>query len=138
MKTSDLNTDDSVNSEMELPPEYQVQDQILLNKTQDYPLVNAEICPFPMKRVPDMSTGGDRRRRFAIVLSLGGIPNFQEIQEPITINADMPKKLIDGDDIEDIRRRAHAELDAMINIFRDTTDGTIYDKINKAAEGSEE
>jgi len=30
----------------------------------------------------------------------------------------MPKKLIDGDDIEDIRKRAHAELDAMINIFR--------------------
>jgi len=76
MKTSELNTDNSVNSEMELPDEYQVQDQILLNKTQDYPLVNAEICPFPMKRVPDMSTGGDRRRRFAIVLSLGGIPNF--------------------------------------------------------------
>ena len=91
-----------------------------------------------MKRVPDMSTGGERRRRYAIVLSFGGIPNFQEIQEPITINADMPKKLIDGDSIEDLRRRAHAELDASINIFRDTTDGTIHEKIAEAAKGSEE
>lgn len=138
MKTSEISPDNNVDSETKLPAEYQVQDEILLNKTQDYPLINAEICPFPMKRVPDMSTGGDRRRRYAIVLSLGGIPNFQEIQEPVTINADMPKKLIDSDSIEDLRKRAHAELDAMINIFRDTTDGTIHEKIAAAAEGNEE
>lgn len=131
-------TDSKVNSEMTLPAEYQVQDQVLLEKTQEYPLVTAEICPLPMKRVADISTGGERHRRFAIVLSLGGIPNFEEIQEPITINSDMPKKLIDGDSIEDIRKRAHAELDCMINIFRDTSDGTIHEKIAEAAEGSEE
>ncbi len=131
-------TDSKVNSEMPLPPEYQVQDQVLLEKTQEYPLVTAEVCPLPMKRVADISTGGERHRRFAIVLSLGGIPNFEEIQEPITINSDMPKKLIDGDSIEDIRKRAHAELDCMINIFRDTSDGTIMEKIAEAAEGNEE
>lgn len=131
-------TNNTDNSRMALPDEYQVQDQIVLSKTQDYPLVTAEVCPLPMKRVSDISTGGERHRRFAIVLSMGGIPNFQEIQEPITVNADMPKKLIDGDSIEDIRARAHAELDCMINIFRDTTDGTITDKLAKAAEDAEE
>jgi hypothetical protein len=130
--------DNTTNSEMVLPKDYQVQDQIVLSKTQDYPLVTAEVCPMPMKRVSDISTGGERHRRYAIVLSMGGIPNFQEIQEPITINADMPKKLIDGDSIEDIRARAHAELDCMINIFRDTTDGTITEKLAKAAEDAEE
>ena len=104
---------------------YLVQDEALLKDTSSYPITDASIVLSPTATVPDILTGGQRKRKFAMVLSMAGLPGFQKLEDPVILSSSLPKVLIDGDSIEILRSRAHAELDAMFNVFEDSTNGTL-------------
>jgi len=65
--------------------------------------------------VPDLLRGGNRKRKFAMVISLNGIPNFDERPDPLMIPTDLDTFLIDGDTLADLRARAILEIDRLIN-----------------------
>ena len=104
---------------------YLVKDAELLGKTSSYPITDASIVLSPTETVQDFTTGGQRKRRYALVLSMAGLPTFEKMEDPIVLQSNLPKVLIDGDDIEILRARAHAELDAMFNVFEDTASGSL-------------
>lgn len=93
----------------------QVTDTDLLKKTQAYPVIDAKLCATDkFVKVPDLLTGNRRKRRYAMVISLSGIPNFSEQPEPIIMPPQIQTVLIDSDTFEDLRERVVAEVDAMI------------------------
>jgi hypothetical protein len=104
---------------------YQVTNEKLTKYTDAYPLIDASVVPVKTKTVHDFKTGGERKRRYGIVLSLGGIPNFSEMSDPVVIHQTMPRTVIDGDTIEVLRQRVLAEVDAMFNLLQDTIDGKV-------------
>ena len=104
---------------------YVVSNQELLAQTHAYPISDASIVVTPTKEVPDIATGGKRKRRYGLVLAVAGIPGFEHMEDPVLLNAGLPKVLLDGDSMEILRERAHAELDAMFNLFEDTVNGTV-------------
>lgn len=105
------------------PERYEVQDKKLLDQTDSYPMADVSLVVVPTRQVPDIATGGKRKRRFGFVISGGGVPNMDETEDPLTLNTSMPKILLDGDNLDILRERAHAELDTMFNVFEDIMNG---------------
>ena len=109
---------------------YLVQDEKLLKDTSSYPLRDMSIVTTPTENVHDFKSGGQRKRRFAIILSMAGLPGFDKMEDPIVLQSQIPKVLIDGDAVDILRERAHAELDAMFNVFEDNVNG-VFDKMRE-------
>jgi len=104
---------------------YMVTDRELTEKSKSYPMMDATVCGTVTKSVPDLLTGGERKRKFAAVLSLAGLPGFDKMQDPVVIQSNLPKVLIDADSLETLRERCMAELEKMFNVFEDTINGTL-------------
>lgn len=105
--------------------DYSIQDEALLRKTQAYPMKDIMICPVHTEMQPDlMNPGNNRRRKHAIVLSMAGIPNFDQMPEPVAVGGGLPYMLIDGDDMDDLEKRAIEEMKQMFQLYRDTCDGS--------------
>lgn len=104
---------------------YMVTDRELTEKSESYPMMDATVCGTVTKSVPDLLTGGERKRKFAAVLSLAGLPGFDKMQDPVVIQSNLPKVLIDADSLETLRERCMAELEKMFNVFEDTINGTL-------------
>jgi len=104
---------------------YMVTDRELTEKSKSYPMMDATVCGTVTKSVPDLLTGGQRKRKFAAVLSLAGLPGFDKMQDPVVIQSNLPKVLIDADSLETLRERCMAELEKMFNVFEDTINGTL-------------
>ena len=107
---------------------YVVQDEKLLKETASYPLQDMSIVTTPTENVHDFKSGGKRKRRYAIILSMAGLPGFDKMEDPIVLQSQIPKVLIDGDAVDILRERAHAELDSMFNVFEDNING-VFDKM---------
>lgn len=98
----------------------------LANRTQAYAMFDVKIAATDsFAKVPDLMTGGDRKRKYGMVMSMACIPNLHEQQEPLIVGAEMPTILIDGDSVEDLEERAITEIKGMIKIMQDTLDGKI-------------
>jgi hypothetical protein len=87
----------------------------LLKKTNAYPALGVLVCPAKLSKVADIATGGMRSRKYAIVMSLSGIPNLSEQPEPIMIKNDLQTIIIDADNVEDLRDRCYSEIDGIID-----------------------
>lgn len=103
---------------------YTVQDEALLKETAAYQLNDVSIILQSTESAYDFKTGGKRKRRYALVMSVAGIPNFNEMEDPVMLQPSLPKIVIDGDSLDVLLSRAHAELDVMFNLFEDTVKET--------------
>jgi len=109
-----LVTDES--DPVEAMPELTPEEVALFEKTSLHPVVYAKVCPvvdFP--RVPDIMNATDRKRRFAMIMSLNGIPNFAQRRDPIIIPSEADSFLVEADNIEDLRQRIMREVDLVLN-----------------------
>ena len=98
----------------------------LLEKTKAYPMVNVRVCATKeFETVPDILTGGKRKRKYGAVISMAAIPDFEKQQEPVMVMQDIPMLLIDGDTIDELEERVVAEVRSMMKITKDTLDGKI-------------
>lgn len=100
-------------------------------KTGVYPMIDVKICASrDVAKVPDLLTGGMRKRKYGMVLSMSGFPNFSQVQEPIMTPIDMPSILVDADSLDDLRERAILEVEGMIEQLRDALDQIKAEKAN--------
>jgi hypothetical protein len=103
---------EEIAEEVVLSPE----DKALLEKTDIHPVVYAKVCPvMSFKTQPDLLNGGDRKRRFAVVMSLNGIPNFHMRRDPLIVPSEVDSFLLDADTIEDLRARMIREIDLVLD-----------------------
>lgn len=88
----------------------------VLDASNMHPVMNVKICTSErFDLVPDLLRGGKRKRKYAMVISLNGIPNFHERQDPLIIPTDLDTFLIDADTLPDLRARAILEIDRLIH-----------------------
>jgi hypothetical protein len=104
---------------------YRVTNPDILKATEAYPIAEVSVVRKPLKKVSDLRNGGMRNRRYGIVLALGALPRLEDAEEPLILTMDLPKVVIDGDTIEDLKKRVHAEIDAMFSLYQDTIDGRL-------------
>jgi hypothetical protein len=98
----------------------------LAKRTQAYAMVDVKVVATDKYvKVPDIEKGGDRKRRYGIVMSMAAIPNLKDQLEPVMVTQDMPMIMIDADNFEDLEERAIAEVRGMIRILEDTLSGKI-------------
>ena len=103
----------------------------LSKKTNAYPILGVMICPHKLNNVTDFTTGGKRSRKYAIVMSLSGIPNLHEQPEPIMVKSETQSILIDGDTFEDLRDRCYAEIDGIIDQMKEVLEEAKNEKNNQ-------
>jgi hypothetical protein len=99
--------------ETQTAPEYEIPEEIRA-KTNGYPVVDAKIVPVQIDQVPDLADGGERKRKFGMVLSVAIVPDLNAQLEPIMLDARIPTMFFDGDSLEDLVERAHAELESVM------------------------
>jgi len=102
--------------------DYIVSDPAITSATNIYELFKVNVCPVETKKVPDLLTGGDRKRKFGVALSIALIPTYQQLPEPISIPQDMGAMLIDGDSLDDIKARIVAEVEMIFKAYQDMED----------------
>jgi len=96
-----------------------LRDKHLADNTDKYPMITMDLCPVPLKQLPDLMGGSDRYRRFGASFSLGILPNLDKQQGPIVINPDLPKFLVDADTLNMLEKRLHAEISIMFREFEE-------------------
>lgn len=106
--------------------EYSVAEE-LKEKTQAYPVVDTKIVPVDFVKVPDIRNGGERNRKYAMYLSVCIIP---DPQDGMVIPDEMPALLYDGDSLNDLLERAHAELDVIFEAAEDKINETTSSLVN--------
>lgn len=82
--------------------------------TSAYPMVDVLICPARLAKTPDIATGSQRSRKYAVLMSLSAIPNLNEQPEPVMVKFDLPTILIDSDDMSSLRERCIQEIDGIL------------------------
>lgn len=97
---------------------YQIPEE-LQKKTSSYPLVDSKIVPVQLNTVPDLLTGGVRKRKFGLALSIAVVPDLDQEEDPLMLGATLPTMFFDADSIEDLLERAKAEIDAVIKSAKD-------------------
>lgn len=95
----------------QFPRKSQVDD--LESKSELYDIHDIYCALGKMKHVTDFTTGGKRNRRWGMVLSFAVVPKYDETPATDfpTLLPKAPAKFLAADSIEDLRARAHAELD---------------------------
>lgn len=88
-------------------------------------MLQAEVCPMMTKKVPDLATGGERNRKHAAFCSVAIINELTGHMDPIILQGEMPKFLIDGDSLEDVKSRLFKELEEVFKNAQDVLDGKI-------------
>ncbi|RMG66904.1 MAG: hypothetical protein D6710_12025 [Nitrospirae bacterium] len=104
---------------------YEVTDPELVKKTSSYAMVPVSICINDLARVPDVRTGGKRKRKYGAVLQFAALPGFDEMPDPVMLSTDMPHKLIDADTLDDLKARVYAEIDKIFEMYQDIVDGKL-------------
>jgi len=95
------------------------------DRTNAYPIVPASVVASLAKKVLDVATGGMRNRHLACFLSVAVIRDFEGHQDPIILQGDMPKILVDADNIEDLKARVYEELETVFENSRKIISGEI-------------
>lgn len=101
------------------PHERDIANERILKITNAYPMATVNMCLVDTDKVPNILTGGQRKRRFGVVLSLAALPGFDQIPDPIVIDGNLPMMVIDADNTEDLEIRAIEEMKAMFRVFRE-------------------
>jgi len=89
---------------------------------------NMGLIPSQLDRVPDLSSGAQRTRRFGAWLGLNVLPHIHEQMRspdaPLLL-PEPPPVLLVADDLDTLRERIMFEVDIMINTTKDYLDGKI-------------
>jgi len=93
--------------------------------TSVYPVIPASVVPVPTKKVADLANGGMRNRKYAAYVSAAIIRDLVDHQDPVIIQGDLPKILIDGDTLQEVKERMFEELSAVFQNAQDLVDGKI-------------
>jgi hypothetical protein len=91
----------------------------LKSKTSAYPVVDVKVAPVPLKTVPDIATGGERVRRFGLVMSVAAIPDLSSMQQPLMLDASIGTMMFDADSLDELQERAIAEIKSIIAMTKD-------------------
>mgnify|MGYP000944929008 CR=1 FL=1 len=95
----------------------------ILDKTEVYSVIPINLCATQeFVTVPDIATGGKRKRRFGLVLSMSAVPNLDKQAEPLMFPANLATVFLDADSIEDLRERAIYEIDMMIDHLKNAVE----------------
>ena len=98
----------------------------LLKKTKAYAMIPLRVCATDSyEKVPDIITGGERKRKYGAVICMAVIPDLSKQQEPVMLAQDIPMLMVDSDTMEDLERRLLAEVKNMIQLAQDTLDGKV-------------
>jgi len=104
----------------------------MLQKTKAYPVMSLKVCATDkFEMVPDVETGGMRKRKYGAVIAMAVIPDLSKQQEPIMLSQDIPMLLVDSDNLEDLEERLLTEIRNMIKLTRDTLDGKVVPPTQK-------
>lgn len=87
-------------------------------ETEAYPLINLNYTQAALKTVPDLSTGGQRNKRWGAVLSIGVLPGLDETKPGPALIPNMPIHLIDSDSLDALRERIVHEIDKSIALAK--------------------
>tara|TARA_Y100000310_G_C20248089_1_gene607785 strand:- start:10 stop:420 length:411 start_codon:yes stop_codon:yes gene_type:complete len=98
----------------------------LLQKTKAYAMIPLKVCATDnYEKVPDLLTGGQRKRKYGAVISMAVIPDLAKQQEPVMLSQEVPMLMIDSDTMEDLEARLLSEVTNMIRLAQDTLDGKV-------------
>lgn len=100
------------------PLKYDISDE-LKKKTGVYPIVDVKMVPVNLVTVPDIISGGSRKRKFGLALSITIMPDIDKEEEPIIMASDLPSLFFDGDSLDDLKERVHAELETIMEAAKD-------------------
>jgi len=87
--------------------------------TSSYPLVDSKIVPVQLTTVPDLLSGGKRKRKFGLALSIAVVPDLDKEEDPLMLGSQLPTMFFDADTLDDLLERAQAEMEAVINAARE-------------------
>lgn len=97
----------------------------LKTKTGSYVAIDVSVVPMQLHMVSDMATGGKRKRRLGMTLSANILTELNEEQEPLIMARGQQHLFIDADNLDDLKERAHAEIDAIFKYTKDVIDGKV-------------
>ena len=97
---------------------YEIDPEIK-KKTGAYPIIDVKMVPVNLHTTTDILKGGQRKRKFGMVMSIAIVPGLDQEQDPLLLAPEMPTMFFDADSIEDLQERAEAELKGMIEATKD-------------------
>jgi hypothetical protein len=104
--------------------DYSVSKEIAA-KTDAYMMADTKLVLTPTKQVADIASGGMRKRKFGLMLSLAVVPDLDKQDDPVMISQGSPSIFIDGDNLDDLCERAKEELEVIIRHTKDVMDGKV-------------
>lgn len=135
MRTFSINNDSNSNSNMNNNEIPNIGNQgsgdlpdlnNLKKRTNRYPIFSVYFTPERVKKVPDLMNGGLRKRKFALILGIGAIPDFHKMEDPPMVETmRVPQVLIDADSIDDLKKAAINEITKICGIMQKFVDGEI-------------
>jgi hypothetical protein len=93
--------------------------------SNSYMMVDTKFVPTNLTKVADIATGGQRNRRYGLVLSIAVVPELDKQEDPIMVSQQMPCIFVDADSLEDLGVRAKEEIDVIIRHTGDILSGRI-------------
>jgi len=98
----------------------------VMKKTKAYPVLPLKVVATDeFEKVPDILTGGQRKRKYGAVIAMAVIPDLSTQQEPVMLTQDIPMLLVDGESLQDLEDRLVEEVKGMFRLTQDTLDGKI-------------
>lgn len=109
------------NQELDIT-DYGINEEIK-KKTGSYIAIDVTVVPMELHKVVDFQTGGKRSRRLGMSLSANIITDLTKEPEPVIMGRGQEHLFIDADTLDDLKERAHAELDAIFLYTKDVISG---------------
>mgnify|MGYP001601027729 CR=1 FL=1 len=100
----------------------------LNDTTSIYPMIQAQVCPVPTVKVPDLNPdnpAGERNRKRAAYCSVAIVNELEGHSDPIILQGEMPQFFIDGDNLTDVKNRLFEELEEVFKNAQDVLDGKV-------------
>jgi hypothetical protein len=104
--------------------DYSVSKEIA-DKTDAYMMADTKLVLTPTTTVPNLATGGTRKRKFGMMLSLAVVPDLDTQEDPVMISQGSPSIFIDGDSLDDLCLRAKEEIEIIVRHTQDVMDGKV-------------
>jgi hypothetical protein len=119
-------TNETMTDEPAIDMDKYVASESIRKVTEAYPMFDAAIMPTGLKEVPDIASGGQRSRKYGMVLSIAFVPALDQQPQPLTIPKNqLPTLFIDADNLEDLKERCNQEVENMLKMAEDFMSGEL-------------
>ena len=110
--------------------------------TSVYPMVDATVCPLVIEKVISLdpnAPGGKRNRKHGAYCSIAILNDLETHSDPIILQGEMPQFLIDGDTLEDVKKRLFQEMTEVFKNAQMVLDGeTTIEELQEKALGDQQ